>query len=276
VLDFSRRSRTRLQQTLCAIPKAEVIRGMLFVTLTYPGTWSHDSRVWKRDLDKFGKRFARKYPKAACVWKLEPQPRRKAPHYHGIITGVRFVDREWLSRAWYEVVGSRDERHLRAGTQVQLVQSHRGVISYAAKYTAKHQELPPDWQEPGRWWGVIGRDNLGIEWVWAPLTEPQYYAAVRVCRKLIAHRRIGRARHPTRPTPAGMWAVLSDWQALRVALCVRRSESIGPPDQRHERTAARTEYVDYRWQRPLGDSAAQVSVGVAHPGTWPVAPVAPQ
>jgi hypothetical protein len=274
VRDFSRRSRTRLQQTLCAIPKAEVIRGMLFVTLTYPGSWSHDARVWKRDLDKFGKRFARKYPRAACVWKLEPQPKRKAPHYHGIITGVRFVDRKWLSRAWYEVVGSHDERHLRAGTQVQLVQSHRGVISYAAKYTAKHQELPTDWQEPGRWWGVIGRDNLGIEWVWAPLTERQYYGAARIVRRVIQARRAGQSRAPPRPAPAGCWAVLPDWQALRIALCVLRTQGIGPPERDRERTYARTEYVDYRYQRPLGGRAVQVSAGAARPGTWPVAPAA--
>lgn len=249
---------------------------MLFITLTYPGEWSHDARVWKRDLDKFGKRFARKYPKAACVWKLEPQPKRKAPHYHGIVTGVRFIDREWLSKAWYEVVGSRDNRHRRAGTQVQLVQSHRGVISYAAKYTAKPQALPADWQEPGRWWGVIGRDNLGIEWVWAGLTERQFWAATRIVRGLITRRATAVARAPPRPCHSGMWAVLPDWQALRIAECVLRTEDRFPPQMSHAYTEQQTAYVGYRFQRPLDGREVRVSAGVAYPAPYCGGPVGPR
>ncbi len=265
MLGFSRRSRTRLQQTLCAIPKAEVGRGMLFVTLTYPGTWSHDARVWKRDLDKFGKRFARKYPRGAIVWKLEPQPQRKAPHYHGIVTGTRYVDRDWLSKAWYESVASGDPKHLRAGTQVQIVHSHRGVISYAAKYTAKHQELPADWQEPGRWWGVIGRENLGIVWVWAGLSDYQFWQACRIIRRLLGSRQSRAGRDPPRPCSSGCWAVLPDWQALRIAVSVLCTDRIGPPAERRERIWPRTEYVGYLFRRPLGDLTVLTTAGVALP-----------
>ena len=236
---------------------------MLFVTLTYPGSWSRNARVWKRDLDAFGKRLHRQYPEAAAVWKLEPQPRRKAPHYHLIVTGLRFIAKEWLSDAWYRVVNSGDPKHRAAGTQVQLVQSHRGVISYAAKYTAKHQELPEDWQEPGRWWGVLNRECLGIEWKFARLTEPAYYAAVRILRGLIGRRRSSTSRSPPRPCPSGMWAVLPDWQALRIARCVLGREYTPPPGPRRERSYARSAGVDFRFLRPLDGELGPLSVQVS-------------
>lgn len=262
VTEFSRRSRTRLQQTLCAIPKQEVIKGMLFITLTYPEEWSRDSRVWKRDLDKFAKRFARQYPRAAFVWKLEPQPRRKAPHYHLIVTGVQYVDKDWLSEAWYGAVASGDPKHLAAGTQVQTVISHRGVISYAAKYTAKRQELPEDWQEPGRWWGVIARDNLGISWAWAPLNDGQFWCATRIMRGLIARRNRQAARSPPRPCRAGMWAVLSDWQALRIARCVLGTDRIAPAAEPHVRTGHPGSHEDCRACNPGSDRSGNRDVRV--------------
>jgi hypothetical protein len=225
-----------MQQTLCAIPKDQVIRGMLFITLTYPGAWSRNARVWKRDLDAFGKRFRRQYPRGAFVWKLEPQPRRKAPHYHLIVVGLKFIAKDWLSRAWYDVVASGDPKHLVAGTQVQLVQSHRGVLAYAAKYTAKRQELPADWREPGRWWGVVNRADLGIVWGSCSLSDYQFWAAVRILRRLIAGRRRSTGRSPPRACHSGMWAVLTHSDAERIARCVRGTDRIGPPTPRHEYT----------------------------------------
>jgi hypothetical protein len=258
ITDFTRKSRTRLQQTLCAIPKDQVIKGMLFITLTYPGVFPVNARVWKRDLDKFAKRFHRKYPPGAFVWKQEPQPKRHAPHYHLIVTGVRYIAKEWLSRAWYEVVGSGDPKHLVAGTQVQLVMSHRGVLSYAAKYTAKHQELPAEWQEPGRWWGVVNREALGIHWVWARLTDYQFWCAVRITRNLLVTRNRQRGRAPPRPCHSGMWAVLPDWQALRIAECALGTDRIGPPEERHERNAHHGSHADCRACSPgSGRSGSQ-------------------
>src|SRR6185312_12190428 len=61
VREFTRRSRTRLQQTLCAMPVAHVGRGLLFVTLTYPREWPGSWPVWKHHLDTMAKRLARKF-----------------------------------------------------------------------------------------------------------------------------------------------------------------------------------------------------------------------
>lgn len=233
VREFTRRSRTRLQQTLCAMPVAHVGRGLLFVTLTYPREWPGSWPVWKRHLDTMAKRLARKFGAFGAVWKLEPQ-RRGAPHFHLLVVGVPFIAKAWLSQAWYEVVRSRDPRHLAAGTQVQLARSHRGVVSYAAKYTAKYQALPESWQEGvGRWWGVYGRKNLGIVWLWAPLTQPQYWMAARVCRSLVAHRQRSRGRSPPRPAHFGAWLVLREAEARRVLACVRDNDHIGPQGEPH-------------------------------------------
>jgi len=189
---------------------------MLFVTLTYPGSWAGDWQRWKTDLHNWRKRLFAKCPRAAFVWKLEPQ-KRGAPHFHLLVLGVPFIATAWLSQSWYEVVGSRDERHLRAGTQVQPVRSHRGVLSYAAKYTAKREQLPDDWQGGvGRWWGMYGREHIGIAWEWRPLSQPAFWRACRAAYRLIGSRYRQVGRGPPRRYSNGMWVVLDDRQAWRL------------------------------------------------------------
>lgn len=68
----------------------------------------------------------------------------------------------WFARNWYDVVGSGDVRHYRAGTSVQRLGSKRGAFAYAAKkYVAKTGECV--WSaKPGRFWGIVGRKNLPL------------------------------------------------------------------------------------------------------------------
>lgn len=158
---FSKSSRRRLMLTLGKIKNTLL---PAFVTLTYPGDFPHESAVWKRDLDVFFKRMKRKFTQSSGVWKMEPQ-KRGAPHFHIFVWGAPVCDlRAWVSLAWYQVVGSGDERHLRAGTQVKAVESWRGVRSYSAKYIGKAQtkaeQLAEGWLYPGRWWGVYNADAL--------------------------------------------------------------------------------------------------------------------
>jgi len=251
VREFSRRSRTRLQQTLCAMPIRQVQKGMLFVTLTYPRDWPGEWTVWKRQLDTWLKRVRRRLPHAAGVWKLEPQ-KRGAPHFHLVVVGAPFMAKDWLSRSWYEAVGSEDPKHLAAGTNIQAVRSHKGVLSYAAKYTAKHQELPESWQDGvGRWWGVFNRAGLDIQWQTHGLHDYEYYQVVRTLRRLIAHRPRPAGRGPPRPSPAGMWCVLGDVQARRVVALVTGNQSMAPIEPLSERNM------------PLRLSAARTSVSVS-------------
>lgn len=200
-----------------------VSRGVLFVTLTYPSAYPGTWAIWKRHLDSWLKRLRRRLPDSGAVWKLEPQ-KRGAPHFHLLLVGTPFLARDWLSRSWYEVVKSRDVRHLAAGTQVQIAHSHRGVVAYAAKYVAKHEKLPVEWQDGvGRWWGVAHREALNIRWqIWS-VTQPAFYTLVRVVRQLVFRRTETATRAPPGWGSAGGWAVLAAADAERLAAWLRTS-----------------------------------------------------
>lgn len=155
---FSKASRRRLLSACHRIRRDAI---PVFVTLTYPGEYPASSRVWKRDLNVLaGRLYRASRGRLGLLWKLEPQE-RGAPHYHVFAYGVVNLRRfqQWLSLAWYEVVGSGDPRHLRAGTRVEVLRSHRGAMAYAAKYMTKLIE-GGGWDEPGRYWGIINRDAI--------------------------------------------------------------------------------------------------------------------
>jgi hypothetical protein len=88
--------------------------------------------------------------------------------------------RTWVSESWYQIVGSGDERHLRAGTQVVRVKSWRGARGYAAKYLGKLETLQTSaGREAGQPSGNIGR--LWGVWYRAllPITADLYYPTLR-------------------------------------------------------------------------------------------------
>ena len=135
-----------------------------FITLTYPAGHGYEGGKAKRDLKVFMQRLRRYVGSSghdgvsdfSAFWFMEFQ-RRGAIHFH-IFTN-RYVFKQWLSNTWYEIVGSEDQRHRMAGTNVQAFKSGRhGISAYAAKYAAKQvQKLVPEkfgWT--GRFWGVCG------------------------------------------------------------------------------------------------------------------------
>lgn len=185
VSGFSAKSRNRLMRTL-----AEVRRDNLpcFVTLTYPAVYSDDPKVWKRHLDNFIKRLARKFPSVAGVWKLEPQ-KRGAPHFHILVWGVEYDQlARFVPQAWYEVVGSKDDNHLAwhwglLGNKhcVSQVESQRGVFWYASKYMSKEVE---GWENVGRWWGVFFRERLPLgQMVKVEVSEEKAIEFIRYMRR---------------------------------------------------------------------------------------------
>lgn len=183
VTGFSSSSRRRLMRLVGIVDQR--CDPPLFVTLTYPGVWPEDGRVWKRHLDNFSKRLERKFPGVGSIWKLEAQA-RGAPHFHLLLWGVAYKEvLLWASQAWYEVVGSGDVRHLHAGTQVQWIRSWHGVMSYASKYLGKVASPPEGrgWQTVGRFWGVRGAKF--IPWadpVTVPATDRQIVRVMRALR----------------------------------------------------------------------------------------------
>lgn len=198
VVGFSAQSRKRLLDLLNML-KRETVSDAVFLTLTYPDVFPVDAHRWKRDLDAVSKALARKYPQMSAIWRLEWKKRlsgenvgRMAPHFHLLVFGVPWLDLVWLSKTWYRVVGSGDEKHLQAGTSAERVRSWRGVMHYCSKYIGKPAaESFGGWT--GRCYGVLGRENLAIRLLVVPLTWQQFYSIRRVMRSWL-RKRLGRKR----------------------------------------------------------------------------------
>lgn len=125
------------------------------VTLTYPSNFPTDGKLVKYHL-RLLKHWLQYTGDVSAAWFLEFQE-RGAPHYH-LITDKQ-VDKALLSQRWYEIVGSGDEKHLRAGTQVAVIRKPHAIAAYVAKYAAKgeQKEVPADYHNVGRFWGGWGK-----------------------------------------------------------------------------------------------------------------------
>lgn len=121
-----------------------------FITLTYPADYPCNGRETKAHLNAFLQFLRRKGVKS--VWVLEFQS-RGAPHYHIIVS--EFVVKEEIAERWYKVVGSGDEKHLRAGTGINAIRSKGHLYGYLSSYIKKlDQKIPPEWfEDVGRFWG---------------------------------------------------------------------------------------------------------------------------
>lgn len=183
IISFTARARKNLLKKLNSLTEFSNI----FITLTYPSFFPADSSEWKRHLDNFGRDIRRNFLKSWLYWKLEPQ-KRGAPHFHLIGRMNADIDihefRQHISSLWYRTCGTGDQKHLRAGTQVRHIKSSRRMIqSYVSKYIAKIDCTQyPGWSTPGRFWGVIGKENL-------PVAVPQVFDIDRteyfVLRRLV-------------------------------------------------------------------------------------------
>lgn len=187
ITEFSSRSRQRLR---CKI--ASVCRSQLpyFLTLTYPAEWTWDAELWKRQLKIFSQRFIRRFPTAGFIWKLEFQ-QRGAPHFHPFVWGIPESEGlraiiDFISEAWFQVVGSGDEKHFIAGTRVEKMRSATAAIRYVSGYASKTDQTLVG-KKVGRYWGVVGKQNIP----WGPveiveLDERQSKTVLRACRRFIA------------------------------------------------------------------------------------------
>jgi hypothetical protein len=223
VVGFSRASRKRLMDWYNRIDRVWRARA-LFITLTYPREFSSDWSDWKRDLDALVKRLRRRWPRSALVWRMELQ-RRGAPHFHLLVWGIPRVPISWLSRAWYEIVGSGDERHLRAGTQVAGIWNDKKAFFYISKYVAK---IGDDVAAAalGRVWGVRGRQYIPAAVVCIRLTRRQFYEVRRVIRAWVA-RVLRRARMWGRGRGGGITGYLSFSSGMGLILCAADKHSGG-------------------------------------------------
>ncbi len=176
ITEFSFRSRYRLLHTV----KNADCDFHTMATLTYPAEFPASGRIVKGHLKTFFKRLLRQWPGVQGVWFLEFQ-RRGAPHFHVLLSlklwevgelverkrhfrGQTKIFRtvpeiqEMVSRWWFEIVGSGDEKHLRAGCAVEQIEEQDGALRYAACHASKpHQkDVPEGFEDVGRFWGVVG------------------------------------------------------------------------------------------------------------------------
>jgi len=161
VTGFSWRSRSRLKKMIAKLKKTDV---PLFVTLTYHDRYPTVFSGYKSHLDLFLKRLSYHFPKSGVIWKLEFQ-KRGAPHFHLLVFGVGFQElSEFVPVAWQDVVDSEDDLllawhkgELGYGNRhcVQVIQSWRGVKSYASKYFSKVFDFV-EGPGTGRCWGHRG------------------------------------------------------------------------------------------------------------------------
>lgn len=71
--------------------------------------------------------------------------------------------KSWMSRNWFEIVGSKDLKHFKAGTRVEKLRSTKGAFYYASKsYMGKSEDCSGLEIKPGRFWGVIGRSKVKL------------------------------------------------------------------------------------------------------------------
>jgi hypothetical protein len=109
------------------------------------------------------------------TWVLEFQS-RGAPHYHLIVSD--FIHKYDLSQVWYRIVGSEDEKHLKAGTKIEAIKSKAHLCGYLSNYINKlDQKTPPTgFENVGRFWGA-SRNLLTFE----------MYQKIRWCQESFAH-----------------------------------------------------------------------------------------
>lgn len=228
----------------------------LLVTLTYPGdltTLEHETgclyspllagsvcscrHLWKARLDAFARRWYRRFgDDPLAIWAKEFQ-KRGVVHYHLCL--LRPDEELWrvrhfVSRAWYELVGSRDERHLAAGTNVKAADSHHGLSEYLKREVGKwRQKMPPAGLDaPGRMWGIWGLSRQRVELRFRG--ESEFHRLRRLVRRYVSAHRRARARELRRAGRAprgllsryagnfalasGPWRARRDWRLFQDVL----------------------------------------------------------
>jgi hypothetical protein len=96
---------------------------------------------------------------------------------------------DWVSLAWYHVVGSHNVDHFLAGCRVESIRSWGGVLSYCAKYMSKadSENFLAD-VAFGRSWGIFNRSLMP----WAKMIELPLADDVGVRLRRIACRYLSR------------------------------------------------------------------------------------
>jgi hypothetical protein len=195
---FSRKSRRRLMNAFHSWQCPSDFK-RYHITLTYPGVYDQDWNVWKIHLKAIKRRLQAIFHEIEGYWRLELQPKRKAPHYHlmvaipkGVVTNKKL--KTIITKEWAKIAHKGDQYEGKYATKVQVIHNDAMATLYISKYCAKmppQKEKAADTKENadfaeqferetiafrheqlvektiGRQWGRVGRPNE------APLAEMQ-------------------------------------------------------------------------------------------------------
>lgn len=160
IVEWSKKSRSRCERHIRNVQEGSI---KAFLTLTYPKVFTNDGKAVKRDLATMVKRLKR-MGVGTGIWFLEFQ-KRGAPHIHAFLGQFPVCGAAAVARAWYEIVGSGDEKHLdwhlgklSGRPCVEIMRNQHAASYYAVKYAVKsdQKDVPKEYQNVGRFWGCWG------------------------------------------------------------------------------------------------------------------------
>ena len=216
ITKYSLKSRQRFMDMTAKINKGKVDpKSVLFISLTAPATgWREISgKEWKKRLNNFLTLLRQKYKHMGICgfWRLEFGSKRKAPHFHLITYGIRYIDHGWIAEKWSNICSKElsfreKQKHLMAGTSIELAKKWNAINDYCSK-TMAYVQKDEDWKHKddheqgkidtatyewmqgfGAHWGVICKDNLNAlcDIVRGEFkTDKQYHQTKRIMRKYV-------------------------------------------------------------------------------------------
>ena len=159
-----------------------------FITLTYHKGHVPDAETCDNQIDRFIKRFRRRFPRAFGLRVREFQLNGSLHHQWVVHWGEdRWTEpwkvrHDWVRENWADVVAREmgpDPDHFMAGTQVSAVISAKAIADYVAKggvqklqpgaavaadFTKRAQKAPPaDHLVGHKWWDYINREAYDRE-----------------------------------------------------------------------------------------------------------------
>lgn len=181
IKEWSKQSRGRCEKHIRNVPDGSI---RSFLTLTYPRGFDNDGIRVKRDLATMIKRLKRMGVKDG-IWFLEFQ-KRGAPHFHCFLSQWPRCGVSGVAHAWYEVVGSGDQKHLdwhlgklSGRPCLEWMRKPHAASYYASKYAVKAEQkkVPTVYQNVGRFWGYWGDLK--------PVYQVYYARGVDACRAAV-------------------------------------------------------------------------------------------
>lgn len=231
ISEWSAKSRMALKCVLGRL-RRDALAGSHFVSLTYPAEFPapDDHGIYKNHLRVMGQAMRREFGEnLSAVWKLEFQ-KRGAAHFHLLVFGIEgdvATVRQWFLRRWFEIVGSGDEKHARAGTQVDVARSVAGAMSYLCKYLAKEDQTRPG-NFTGRYWGKVNGKALpeASPVVLTFESDREANMLARCMRKIIAYQ-VNNSRWKRALSEGGHWMqARAGWTRQAAEFCMSGSRSV--------------------------------------------------